>query len=129
MTNNLEAMKKAVDKAKEEYRNAVQHKINEIISSGLSCIGAENNSYCVEMKTEGELLTATDAEVEKNDELFERVETIVRAVADDIYSALHTIDEWNEVEFNLYCNNVIHYNIKVDGMEFEYEFTNRYNNK
>lgn len=129
MTNNLETMKKAVDKAKEEYRNAVQHKISEIIFNGLSCINIENGSYYVEMKTEDELLTATDVEVTKNDELFERVETVVKAVADDIWSALYEIDEWNEVEFSLYCNNVIHYSIKVDGMEFEYEIPNRYNNK
>ena len=129
MTNNLETMKKAVDKAKKEYRDTIQHKINEIISNGLSCIKFENNSYYVEMKTEDELLTATDAEVAKNDELFERVEAIVQAVADDICSALHTIDEWIEVAFQLYCNNEIYYNIKVDGMEFEYAISNRYNNE
>lgn len=128
MTNNLEAMKKAVDKAKEEYKNAIQHKISEILFSGLSCINIENSSYYVEIKTENELLTATDEEVEKNDKLFERVEAVIKAVADDIWNALYSIDEWNEVEFHLNCNNVICYNIKVDGMEFEYEFTNRYNN-
>lgn len=127
MTNNLEAMKRAVDKAREEYRNAVQHKISEIIFKGLSCINVENGSYYVEMKTEDELLTATDVEVTKNDELFERVEAVVALVADDIWKALCEIDEWNEVEFALYCNNVIHYNITVDGMEFEYEIPNRYN--
>lgn len=127
MTNNLEAMKKAVDKAKEEYRKAVQHRISEIIFNGLSCIKIKNGSYYVEMRTEDELLTATDVEVTKNDEIFERVETVVKAVADDIWSALREIDEWNEVEFHLYCNNVIHYNIKVDRMEFEYKIPNRYN--
>lgn len=127
--NNLEKYKNAVEKAKEEYRKAVQNKISEIIFNGLSCIKCENGSYSVEMKTEEELLNATDVEVTKNDELFERVEILVSQVADDIWSALHTIDEWNEVEFALYCNNVIHYKIKVDGMEFEYEIPNRYNNK
>lgn len=126
---NLETMKKAVEKAKEEYRKAVQYKISEIIFNGLSCIKCENGSYSVEIKTEEELLTATDEEVTKNDELFERVEAVVRAVADDIWSALREIDEWNEIEFALYCNNVIHYKIKADGMEFEYEIPNRYNNK
>ena len=129
MTNNLEAMKKAANRAKEAYRNAIQHKISEIIFSGLSCINIENGSYSVAMKTENELLTATNAEITKNDEIFERVETIVKAVADDIWSALREIDEWNEVESDLYCNNVIYYGIKVDGMEFEYEIPNRYNNK
>lgn len=127
MMNNLETMKKAVEKAKEEYRKAVQYKISEIIFKGLSCINIENGSYYVEMKTEEELLTATDEQVSKNDELFERVEILVSQVADDIWSTLHTIDEWNEVDFALYCNNVIHYKIKADGMEFEYEIPNRYN--
>ena len=129
MTNNLEAMKKAVNKAREEYKNAVRHKISEIIFNGLSCINVENGTYYVAMKTENELLTATDAEATKNDKLFEYVETVVKAVADDIWTALYVIDEWNEVEFALYCDNVIRYNIKVDGMEFEYEIPNRYNNK
>lgn len=129
MTNNLKAMKKAVNKAREEYRNAVQHKISEIIFNGLSCINVENGSYYVELKMENELLTATDAEVAKNDKLFEYVETVVKTVADDIWTALYVIDEWNEVEFALYCDNVIRYNITVDGMEFEYEIPNRYNNK
>lgn len=129
MMNNLETMKKAVEKAKEEYKNAVQHKISEIIFNGLSCINIENGSYYVEMKTEDELLTATDVEVTKNDELFERVEILVSQVADEIWKALCEIDEWNEVDFALYCNNVIHYKIKADGMEFEYEIPNRYNNK
>lgn len=128
MMNSLEAMKKAVEKAKEEYKNAIQHKISEIIFNGLSCVKVENGSYYIEMKTEDELLSATDIEVAKNDELFERVEVIVSAVADDIWSALCEIDEWNEVEFHLYNDNTISYNVKVDGMEFEYEFTNRYNN-
>lgn len=127
--NNLETMKQAVNKAKEEYRNAIQHKISEIIFNGLSCINIENDSYYVEMKTEDELLNATDEEVTKNDELFESVEAVVKAVADAIWSALYSIDEWNEVEFHLYCNNVISYNITVDGMEFYFEIVNRYNNK
>lgn len=129
MTNNLETMKKAVDKAREEYRKAVQHKISEIISNGMNCIEFENDSYYVEMKTEDELLTATDAEVAKNYKLFKYVEAIVKTIAEDIWNALYNIDEWNEVEFHLYCDNIIHYNIKVDGMEFEYEIPNRYNNK
>lgn len=129
MMNNLETMKKAVEMAKEKYRNAVQHKISEIIFNGLSCINIENGSYYVEMKTEDELLTATDVEVTKNDELFERVEILVSQVADEIWKALCEIDEWNEVDFALYCNNVIHYKIKADRMEFEYEIPNRYNNK
>lgn len=129
MTNNLEAMKKAVDKAKEEYRKAVQHKISEIIFNGLSCIKCENGSYYVEMKTEDELLTATDAEVAKNYKLFKYVEAVVIDVADNIWNALREIDEWSEVEFHLYCDNIICYNIKVDGMEFNYEIPNRYNNK
>lgn len=128
MTNNLEAMKKAAEKAKEEYKNAIQHKISEIIFNGLSCVKVENGSYYIEMKTEDELSSATDVEITKNDELFERVEAIVSTVADNIWSALCEIDEWNEVEFHLYSDNTIRYNVKVDGMEFEYEFTNRYNN-
>lgn len=129
MTNNLEAMKRAVDKAREEYRNAVQHKISEIIFNGLSCINIENSSYYVKMKSEDELLTATDVEVTKNDELFTRVEALVALVADDIWKALYELDEWNEVEWSVTCDNTIHYTITVDGMEFEYEIPNRYNNK
>lgn len=124
---NLEIMKQAVNKAKEEYKNAIQHKISEIIFNGLSCINIENDSYYVEMKTEDELLNATDEEVTKNDQLFESVEAVVKAVADTIWSALYSIDEWNEVKFHLYCNNSISYDITVDGMEFYFEISNRYN--
>lgn len=127
MTNNLETMKKAVEKAREEYRKAVQYKISEIIFNSLSCINIENGSYYVEMKTENELLIATDVEVAKNDELVKQVETILNTVANDIWSALRQIDEWNSVEFHLYCDNVISYNIEVDGMQFEYKIFNRYN--
>ena len=127
MTNNLETMKKAVEKAREEYRKAVQYKISEIIFNGLSCINIENGSYYVEIKTENELLIATDVEVAKNDELVKQVETILNTVANDIWSALREIDEWNSVEFHLYCDNVISYNIEVDGMQFEYKIFNRYN--
>lgn len=127
MTNNLETMKKAVEKAREEYRKAVQYKISEIIFNGLSCINIENGSYYVEMKTENELLIATDVEIAKNDELVKQVETILNTVANDIWSALRQIDEWNSVEFHLYCDNVISYNIEVDGMQFEYKIFNRYN--
>ena len=127
MTNNLETMKKAVEKAREEYRKAVQYKISEIIFNGLSCINVENGSYYVEMKTENELLIATDVERAKNEELAKQVETILNTVANDIWSALREIDEWNSVEFHLYCDNVISYNIEVDGMQFEYKIFNRYN--
>ena len=127
MTNNLETMKKAVEKAREEYRKAVQYKISEIIFNGLRCINIENGSYYVEIKTENELLIATDVEVAKNDELVKQVETILNTVANDIWSALREIDEWNSVEFHLYCDNVISYNIEVDGMQFEYKIFNRYN--
>ena len=127
MTNNLETMKKAVEKAREEYRKAVQYKISEIIFNGLSCINIENGSYYVEIKTENELLIATDVEIAKNDELVKQVETILNTVANDIWSALREIDEWNSVEFHLYCDNVISYNIEVDGMQFEYKIFNRYN--
>lgn len=127
MTNNLETMKKAVEKAREEYRKAVQYKISEIIFNGLSCINIENGSYYVEMKTENELLIATDVERAKNEELAKQVETILNTVANDIWSALREIDEWNSVEFHLYCDNVISYNIEVDGMQFEYKIFNRYN--
>lgn len=127
MTNNLETMKKAVEKAREEYRKAVQYKISEIIFNDLSCINIENGSYYVEIKTENELLIATDVEIAKNDELVKQVETILNTVADEIWSALREIDEWNSVEFHLYCDNVISYNIEVDGMQFEYKIFNRYN--
>ena len=127
MTNNLETMKKAVEKAREEYRKAVQYKISEIIFNGLSCINIENGSYYVEIKTENELLIATDVERAKNEELAKQVETILNTVANDIWSALREIDEWNSVEFHLYCDNVISYNIEVDGMQFEYKIFNRYN--
>ena len=127
MTNNLETMKKAVEKAREEYRKAVQYKISEIIFNGLSCINIENGSYYVEIKTENELLIATDVEIAKNDELVKQVETILNTVANEIWSALREIDEWNSVEFHLYCDNVISYNIEVDGMQFEYKIFNRYN--
>ena len=120
-------MKKAVEKAREEYRKAVQYKISEIIFNGLSCINIENGSYYVEIKTENELLIATDVEIAKNDELIKQVETILNTVADEIWSALREIDEWNSVEFHLYCDNVISYNIEVDGMQFEYKIFNRYN--
>lgn len=127
MTNNLETMKKAVEKAREEYRKAVQYKISEIIFNSLSCINIENGSYYVEMKTENELLIATDVEIAKNNELVKQVETILNTVANDLWSALRQIDEWNSVEFHLYCDNVISYNIEVDGMQFEYKIFNRYN--
>lgn len=127
MTNNLETMKKAVEKAREEYRKAVQYKISEIIFNGLSCINIENGSYYVEMKTENELLIATDVEIAKNDELVKQVETILNTVASDLWNALRQIDEWNSVEFHLYCDNVISYNIEADGMQFEYKIFNRYN--
>lgn len=127
MTNNLEAMKKAVDKAKEEYRNAIQYEISEIISNGLSCIKIENGSYYVEMKTEDELLTM--AEAREDNKVFMRVKAVIKAVADIISNALYAIDEWTEVKCHIYCDNTIRYNVKVDGMEFDYEIPNRYNNK
>lgn len=129
MTNNLEAMKKAVDKAKEEYRNAIQYEISEIISNGLSCIKIENGSYYVEMETADELLTATEAEAIEDNKVFIRVKAVAQTVVDDILNALYAIDVWTEVKCHMYCDNMIRYNIKVDGMEFDYEIPNRYNNK
>lgn len=122
----IHEMKAAIEVAKLNYCEAIRMFIEETIARGLEAVEFSDDSYHAEIETEEELGEwATAEQWTKRDNKFDRLYQLVEEVADDIYCNL--LDLNRSVDYGVYTNNTIYFNIEVEGYEFRYEIHNRYN--
>lgn len=129
---NIIDMKKAVANIRTMYENMVKTAIVDCIREVMSELqdnskDYKENTYYVETLTEKQAMQATGEEFDASELQQDRIRATLKECECELYKLLESIDEWCEVETHLSCDNTIGFEIKVDGMEFEIEYKNRYN--
>lgn len=119
-------LKNAIEMTKLMYGKAIKELIEETIAKGLEAVKFSDNSYYAVLETEEELgEEATAEQWTKRDNQFDRLYQLVEQVADDVYCKLFDLSRI--VNYGIYTNNTIYFEIEVEDYEFRYEIPNRYN--
>lgn len=121
----IEKARMTFEQAKEAYYGAIRSNImNTLVKSlndnGLS-VDTESMTYKYDdILTEEKQKTASEAELERHDNAFDKVEEIFDSVAEAVYTMLRQtdIDEWCEIDTSHYCNNALELAVVFDGMEY-----------
>lgn len=125
----LNEIKQEKTRAEKALYSTIATFIDEILHEELKKLNLDEGGVYIEIVPEIELMTADEEEVMKNDENYEKAETILHEIGNIIDEKLSNEGlEIDEIYYFITAETDIKFELEIEGWSFDIKIKNRYKN-